>query len=216
MGINTVIVGTSSFSSLMRLYLEQDGKYHVVAYAVETEYLSADTFDDLPLVDFDLLSSQCKGISVLNTIGYSKMNQARERIHRRLVEHGIEPITYVHPSAVVNSPLGAGCIVLERCSIGFRNTVGDGCIFWSGTTVAHDCKVGDFSYWSPNAVSCGNVTIGKRCFIGAGAVLRNRIQIADECVIGAGTYMNRNVEMTGSVYHAPYPELHTKRALEIF
>ncbi|OQC16071.1 MAG: UDP-N-acetylbacillosamine N-acetyltransferase [Lentisphaerae bacterium ADurb.Bin082] len=216
MPIDTIIVGASSFSSLMRLYLEQEGKYHVVAYAVEAEYLKADAFDGLPLIDFDLLASQYQGISVLNTIGYSKMNQARERIHRHLVELGIEPVTYIHPSAVVNSPLGAGCIVLEHCSIGFRNVIGEGCIFWSRTTIAHDCKVGDFSYWSPHAVSCGNVTIGKRCFIGAGAVLRNRIQVADDCLVGAGVYLNHSVEECGKVFACHNAEERTVSSNQVF
>ena len=84
------------------------------------------------------------------------------------------------------------------------------------TVIAHDCTIDDFTYWGPGAIACGNVKVGQRCFIGAGAVLRNRIQIADECVIGAGSYMNRNVEVAGAVYRAPYPELHAKKASEIF
>lgn len=218
MSDKVVIVGASPFGSLMRKYLEQEGKWEVVAYTVESPYLKSDDFDGLPLTAFENLTKTYspEEYCLLNTLGYVQMNGVRARMLNTSVNRGYKHITYIHPTAVVNSPLGEGCIVLEHASIGFRNNIGKGCLFWMNTVIAHDCTIDDFTYWGPGAIACGNVKVGQRCFIGAGAVLRNRIQIADECVIGAGSYMNRNVEVAGAVYRAPYPELHAKKASEIF
>ena len=197
-----VILGATPFSSLMRCYLEQDDSREVVAYAVETPYLPGPEFDGRPTVAFEKLAANYRPTECLlcNTIGYVQMNSVRERIQKTAAEQGYRMLTYVHPSSVVNSPLGAGCIVLENSSIGFRNKIGDGCIVWSNVSIPHDCVVGAYSYWSPGATSCGNVEIGERCFIGANAVLRNRIKIAPECLIGAGAYLASSVAEPQSVY----------------
>lgn len=216
--IRIVIVGASPFGSLMRRYVEQDGVYQVVAFAVEKPYLKSNEFDGLPLVCFETLRDEYPPSEylLLNTLGYIQMNGVRGRLMASAEEMGYGHISYVHPTAVVNSPLGEGCIVLEHASIGFRNTIGKSCLFWMNTVIAHDCAIGDFTYWGPGATTCGNVKVGQRCFIGAGAVLRNRIKIADMCIIGAGSYINRDVDKPGSVYRAPYPELHPKQSMEIF
>ncbi len=214
----TVIIGASPFGSLMRKYLEQDGKWQVVAYSVERQYIKSDEFDGLTLVPFEQLyeTYRPEDCLLLNTLGYIQMNGVRKRLFETASMMGYRHLTYIHPTAVVNSPLGEGCIVLENASIGYRNNIGEGCLFWMNTVIAHDCSIGNFTYWGPGATTCGNVEVGQRCFIGAGAVLRNRIKIADECVIGAGCYINRSVDKPGSVYRAPYPELSKKSALETF
>lgn len=213
-----VIIGASPFSSMMRCYLEEEEKYRIIAYSVEKAYLSQAEFDGKPLVPLEKLGDlyPASQYRLLNSLGYIKCNSVRERLFHFCKQEGYSFITYVHPSAIVNSPLGEGCIVLEKSIVGYRNKVGDGCLIYSGVNISHDCNVGDFTYWAPGAIACGNVIIGKSCFIGAGAVLRNRIHIANECVVGAGVYMNRSIDEVGSVYRAPYPVLHHKKSNEIF
>ena len=212
-----VIVGATPFSTLMRRYLEQ-GAFEVLAYAVETAFLKADELDGLPLVAYERLAEHFPSgeVNLLNTVGYVQMNGVRARLHAFGQGMGYGFVTYVHPSAVVNSEIGAGSIVLENASIGFRNGVGIGTVIWQNVAIAHDCQVGDFTYWGPGAIACGNVHVGKRCFIGAGAILRNRITVADECLAGAGVYMNRSVNEPGTVFRAPYPDQLDKKSSEIF
>ncbi len=209
----TVIVGASPFSSMMRAYMEHAGR-DVVAYAVESHFRQQDTFDNRPLIDFEALPRLFPATQycILNTIGYVKMNGCRKRLFLQCKEWGYTLVSYIHPSAMIASPIGDGCIILENCIVGMRNVIGDGCLMYGGVNISHDCLVGDFSYWGPGAISCGNVVIGSRCFIGAGAILRNRIQIAESCLIGAGVFMNHSIEEPNLCYRAPHPVLHPQKA----
>ncbi len=214
---NIVIAGLTDFSSLMKLYVEQTTASRVVAFAVEKQYITSSDFAGLPVVAMEELDQSCfsGNFSVLNAIGYRQMNRLRARIHRLLKDRGCELLTYVHPSATVNSPLGEGCIVLENCSIGFRNSIGCGGLFWSGVVIAHDAAIADFTYWAPGAVCCGNVTVGERCFIGANATLRNRISLAEGTLVGAGVYMSRTVSESGKAFRTPYAQELPRPADEI-
>ena len=205
MAEKVIIAGTTPSSSLMRCYLEDDGRYEVVAYTVEKAYIGSDMFDGKKVVALEELNKlfAADEYKVLNTIGYRAMNSVRERIAKMIKFMGFKLLTYVHPTASVSSPLGEGCVVLENSSIGFRNHIGEGCMIRSGVVIPHDCKVGNFSYWAPGAVSCGNVVVGERCFIGAGAVLKNGIKVADECLIGAGVYLSEDAPEVQSVFSAP-------------
>jgi sugar O-acyltransferase (sialic acid O-acetyltransferase NeuD family) len=205
---NVVITGLTDFASLMKLYLEQTTAHQVLAFTAEKQYISNNLFDGLPVVALENLNQAFPNgdFCVLNAIGYRKMNRLRARIHRLLQDQGRALLTYVHPSATVNSPLGEGCIVLENSSIGFRNNIGCGGLFWGGVIIAHNVNIGDFTYWSPGAVCCGNVTVGDRCFIGANATLRNRINLAEGTLVGAGVYMSRSVDGLGQAFRAPYSQ----------
>ena len=213
-----IILGGNAFSSLMRCYLENEGTAQVVAYSAEAKYISTPEFDGLPLVPLEDLPKlyPASRYHLLNSIGYVQMNGVRERLFHQCKALGYSFATFIHPSAVVNSAIGEGSIVLENSIIGYRNKIGCCCILYSGVNISHDCQVGDFTYWGPGAIACGNVSIGDRCFIGAGAVLRNRIHIAEQCLVGAGVYMNRSVDEPCSVYHAPYPERLNKKSNEVF
>ena len=213
-----IILGATPFSSLMRCYLENGGTDNVVAYSVEAKYISTREFDGLPLVPLEKLPEiyPATQYHLLNTVGYVQMNGVRERLFHQCKALGYSFASFIHPSAIVNSSLGEGCIVLEKCIVGYRNRVGCGCIFYGGVNISHDCHVGDFTYWGPGAIACGNVTVGARSFIGAGAVLRNRIHIANKCLVGGGVYMNRSLEKPDTVIRAPYPEEDNRNSLEIF
>ncbi len=206
---NIIIAGQSDFSTLMKLYLEQSRKYRVVAFSVEKQYIQNSTLDNLPVLPLEELNnfSEFRDCTILNTIGYKQMNGIRQKIHWRIKEMGRTLLTYIHPTAVVNSNAGEGSIVLDGCSIGFRCSVGAGTIMWNNVVIAHDVSIGDFTYWSPGAVCCGHVSVNDRCFIGANATIRNGISVAEETLVGAGVFLSRTITEKGKIFRAPEAEL---------
>ncbi len=121
---------------------------------------------------------------------------ARVRIHRFLEDHGLEPLTAVHPSAFVadNARLGPGCQILAHAVVAVECELGRDCIVNTAASVDHEGRLGDGVHLAPGARLAGCVSVGDYAMVGAGAIVLPRTRIGEGAVIGAGAVVLRDVE----------------------
>jgi UDP-perosamine 4-acetyltransferase len=108
---------------------------------------------------------------------------------------GPEPLSVIHPAAVVWDPtaLGAGVQVLALAAVNSGARVGENAIVNTGAIVEHDCLVGAHAHLATGVRLAGGVTVEEGAFVGAGAVVRNGLTIGRGAVVGMGAVVLEDV-----------------------
>lgn len=130
---------------------------------------------------------------------------ARRGLAARLQARGLEPLTLVHPSAVVApvTRLGSGCVVMALAHVSSDVVVGDHVHIQYTATVGHDTVIEDFVTVLPGANISGAVRLGEGCTVGTGAaVLQGRV-VGAGAFVGAGAVVTRDVAAGAVVVGAP-------------
>ncbi len=129
--------------------------------------------------------SETDGVPVALGIG---SNAARQNVYEKLEKAGIEPVTLVHPSAVIADDvgIGAGTVVMPLATVNAGARLGSGVIVNTHAVVEHDCVLEDFVHISPSAALAGAVRVGRRSHVGIGASVIQCLSIGDDTVVGAG------------------------------
>lgn len=132
-------------------------------------------------------------------------NHIREKIQIAIEAKGRQPITVVHPSAIVSNSaqIASGCYIGAGAIINALAQVGKGTIVNTNAIVEHECTVEDFAHISPGAVLCGNVFIGYRTWIGANTVIKQGIRLENDVMVGAGSVVIRPVSPHAKVAGNP-------------
>lgn len=200
------ILGINQAARKLYNIIQSEGIFEVIGFCAEKKYIQESEFLGLPVVSLEELPhyitkeniSDYKG--VLNTIGYSQMNAARQRIFIQY-EDQISFVSYVSSRAMVDPgvSIGKGAIIFPTVYIGPNCKIGAGVIITVGTSLTHDVEVGQYTYMSSEVVCGGNVKIGNNCFIGLNSTIRNGITIADKTFVGAACYIAHDTEKN-SVY----------------
>ncbi len=128
-------------------------------------------------------------------IGGTLDMRARIRVFKTALESGLEPVSAVHPSAVIaaSARLGRGEAIMALVAVNPGAVVGDNVILNTGSIIEHDCRIGDHVHISPGACLAGGVVVGSCAHIGANSVVREGIRIGDGAVVGAGAVVVRDV-----------------------
>lgn len=136
-------------------------------------------------------------------------NRPRALLFERIVELGLEPLTIVHPSAVVSkwAEIGAGCQLLPGSIVNAGARLGRNVIVNSGAVVEHDCSLADHTHVATGARLASTISIGARAHIGAGAVVRQLITIGADSIVAAGAVVVKNVSEGAVVAGVPAKEL---------
>lgn len=195
--MNIIIFGTSSFSKLVRHYVDEDSQDQVVAYTVNRQYITEKEFDRLPVVPFEELESvigECQ-IHILNTCGYKKMNGLREKIFSECKSRNFKICEFIHSSSKIETQdLGHGNIILPGVRIAPFVHIGDGNIFFHDVIINHDSVIGNFNYFSPAFICGGQCTIGNNNFFGLKSILRDSIHIGNHNLVGAAAYLSQSID----------------------
>jgi acetyltransferase EpsM len=122
-------------------------------------------------------------------------NRARHREFARIVELGLEPVTLVHPSAVLSrgATIGRGTVVMAHATVNVAADIGEDVILNTACSVDHHCVIGAHAHVAPGAILAGGVRIGEQTLVGTGAVVIPGISIGAHCVVGAGAVVTADV-----------------------
>jgi sugar O-acyltransferase (sialic acid O-acetyltransferase NeuD family) len=198
-----VIFGAGDIARLAHFYFSTDSDHEVVAFAVDSEYRSAETFLDLPLASIEDAVKRYPPDrhAMFVAMSYQKMNRVRAAKYARAKELGYELVSYVSSrcSFLTRHPIGDNCFILEDNTVQPFVRIGSDVTMWSGNHIGHDATIGDHCFISSHVVVAGHVEIGEGCFIGVNATLRDSIKIGAFTLIGAGAVIMKNTE-PGSVY----------------
>ncbi len=119
----------------------------------------------------------------------------RLTIQKLLQDHGIRPLTVVHPRAFVASDaeIGEGAQILAMSAVCARAALGKGVIVNTGATVDHGCILAEGVHVGPGAHLAGEVHVHACAFIGTGAIILPQLTIGRGAIIGAGAVVTRDV-----------------------
>ena len=215
---NIVIFGTGDIARLAHFYFTTDTTHTVVAFTVDHRYRTSDTFQELPVVDFETLRDTYPPgeYAMFVALSYAKMNQVRAEKYHSAKQLGYELVSYVssHCTNLAQTPVGDNCFILEDNTIQPFVTIGSNVTLWSGNHIGHDSVIGDHCFIASQVVVSGHVDVGDHCFIGVNATLRNSIRIAPFTLIGAGAVIMKDTREHG-VYLPQRAELFSKSSLEV-
>ncbi|VFR48066.1 Acyltransferase [plant metagenome] len=204
-----IIFGAGDIAELAHYYFSTDSEREVVAFTVDREYLSADTWQGLPVVAFDEVADRFPPDShdMFVALSYTKLNRLRREKVDAARALGYRLATYVSSRCTYLAPQqpGENSFILEDNTIQPFVSIGENVTLWSGNHIGHHSVIGNDVFIASHVVVSGGVGIGDGCFIGVNATLRDHIAIGPRCVIGAGVVMLADAEAEG-VYAADAAE----------
>lgn len=203
MATKIVIYGTGPFAELMHYHFTHDSDDEVVAFCLDTAYLSQSHFCSLPVVAFEAVTEHypVDQYSMFVAIGYSKMRN-RALLFDKAKAKGYVLVNFISRNAITreNLIIGENNVIHSSTDVDCFVRIGNNNVFWTGSVLGHHLVVGNHNYFSGNCGLGGNCVIGDACFMGNAAVMVNNIRIADETYLVAGTVILRDTE-AASRYH---------------
>lgn len=192
-----VIVGGTAFAAIACEYFQADSEFDVVGFSVERNYLTSDSFQNLPVVPFEDLEHHFEPSrhSVFVAATYTQLNRLRARLLTESLQKGYQPASYISSDAFVwrNVKLGQHCFIFEGNVVQPFVTIGSNVVLWSGNHIGHHSTIGDHVFIASHAVISGYCEVGAYSFIGVNATIANNLQIGKDCVIGAGGQVSKDV-----------------------
>ena len=116
-------------------------------------------------------------------------NHKRLELTLELQRAGFNPVTLIHPEAVVarSAHIETGTVIFAQAVVQPDARVGTAVIINTAATVDHDCIIGNGAHLSPGAHLGGEVNVGNCSWLGMGAVVINRVTIGQGVTVGAGS-----------------------------
>ena len=197
---NLVIFGDTAFAERLLSYIQQEGVDKVIAFTQEEAYLSRSEIQGLKVLPFEHLNELMAGqeFEILLGIGYTKMNDLREKLYSLCKSYGYKVATFISKNAMCYSDrIGEGTIVLPGSLIGPGCTIGVSNFFAASCAVSHDSEIGDFNFFSTNVVMGGHANVKSHCFIGLHSTVKNDIEIADYTFVGSAANVCKSTNWGG-------------------
>lgn len=192
--MNYLILGNGVYAEMMCRYLRNTKNHIVEAYVVDGSVIKEPVLDGVRVIPSDTVLERYDPEHTLLVmgIGYSQMNQIREREYKKFKGMGYTFDNYIHPTAIIekNVVIGEGNNIFEGVIIQEGVEIGNANLIYGGALIAHENKIGNFNSFSVKACVAGCTVVGNNCFIGANATLRDHINISDYTLVGAGAYVD--------------------------
>ncbi len=193
-----VIIGDGEFAQIAYEYFTHDSDYDVVGFAVEKEYLSRDSLNDLPVIAVEEIEGKFPKDSylVFVAITYTQLNRVRTRLYNNLKEKGYRFANYISSKAFVwqNVEMGENCFIFENNVIQPFCKIGNNVVLWSGNHIGHQTEIGDNCFLSSHIVVSGYCKIGKSCFVGVNSTFADYIEIGDDCFVAMASVISKKFE----------------------
>ena len=198
-----VIFGAAQIAEVADFYFTHDSDYDVVAFTVDREYLTSDTYLGRPLVPFDEIATRYPPghYGMFIAMSYAKLNTLRREKFEAARALGYELVSYVSSKATTFADFnhGANCFILEDNTIQPFVRIGDNVTLWSGNHIGHHATIGDHCFFASHVVISGGVEVGESCMLGVNVTVRDHVKIGARCLLGAGTLLLADAE-EGGVY----------------
>lgn len=161
---------------------------------VDDAYPQVTSVDGYPVVG-DFSSARSMGSDHGDVIVAIGDNRRRSDLTVQLLQSGFNPVTLIHPTAVVagSAHMEEGTVIFAQAVVQAAARIGRAVIVNTAATVDHDCVVGDGVHLSPGVHLGGEVEIGDYSWLGVGAVVINRTAVGSGVTVGAGSCVIRNL-----------------------
>lgn len=193
-----VLFGESQLASLAHFYLKHDSPHEVVAFTVDADYRKSDTYEGLPLVDFETITEQYPpaGHAMFLPVSFKRMSHLRRSKLEAAKEKGYDIISYVSSKATTwpDLDVGENCFIFEDNTIQPFVRIGDNCVLWSGNHIGHHTTIGNHVFVTSQVVISGACTIHDHAFFGVNATVRDETIIGEATLVGMGALITRDTE----------------------
>jgi len=189
-----VIFGNTVVAKLVHYYFTRDSEYEVVAFTVDSEYRSGDSFCGLPLVSFESVLDMypCDETHMFIAVGPGHMNMVREVKLTEAKSKGYELASYISPNSVVHSDLGENSLVADGVVINPFSAIGRNNFFWEQCLICNDATIDDNCYFSPKSVISSYSHIENNSVVGTNSIIKARLKIAFKTLVGANCYISKD------------------------
>jgi len=128
-------------------------------------------------------------------VGMVGNHRTRARLFAAARAKGLEPVSVVHPAAIVSKAarIGAGPTICAGAIVNPGARLGDNVIVNTGAIVEHDCVIGDHAHVATGARLAGNVTVMAGAHIGVGASIRQGLTIGAGAFVAGGAMVIADV-----------------------
>lgn len=193
-----IIFGCGRGAAVASRYLSTDSEHEIAGFTVEAAYLTANTFQGVPLVDFARLEQYFppEKFQLFVPLGFQAMNALRAEKYIEGKRRGYTFISYVSSKVATHDCLqvGENCFILENNSINFDVKIGNNVVAWSGNQIGDESVIGDHVWLSSQVVICGGVSVGDYSFLGANCTVTGGLRIAPRTYIGAATLVSKDTK----------------------
>jgi len=196
--VKVVIFGTGRGADIATKYIKNDSKHKVVAYTADKKFIKNKKFNNLPLIDFNIVQNffSPRSHKLFIPLGFEKMNEIRAKKYYEGKKKGYSFINYIHSKNIFNEKINIGenCFILENNSINFDVKIGNNVTIWSGCQLGDESIIGDHVWISSHACLSGKVKIGDYSFLGVNSTVSNNIKVASKSYIGAATFLSKDTK----------------------
>lgn len=197
-----VIYGVGRFAEYASFVFENDDKYEVVGFCMETSYL--EKFPDMKnkgIFSFETIEDRFlpQEHDLFIAVGN---NLIRERIYITAKDKGYKLATYISSEAKYwnNLKIGDNCFVGEGSVLQPFTEIGNNSILFSART-GHHSNIGHHVLLSACLLG-GNVKIGDYSFLGLHSTVKENTMIGNKNIIGMGVVIAKDTE-PNEIYSAP-------------
>lgn len=193
-----IVFGESQLASLAHFYFKHDSIHEVVAFTVDKAYRSGDSFEGLPLVDFETVTERFppEEYAMFLPISFKKMNYLRREKYEAAKDMGYTCANYVSSKATTwpGLDIGDNCFIFEDNTIQPFTKIGNNCILWSGNHIGHHTVIGDHVFVTSHVVISGACKIGDHSFFGVNATVRDETMIGEGTLVAMGANIIKDTE----------------------
>lgn len=199
---NLIIFGDTPFAERLYKYITIEGKDKVIAFTQEKNFITQSELQGIPVLRFeDLKTLVDVEFEIILGIGYTKMNQLKEKLYSLCIVNDYIVATYISTNAFVyTDEIGAGSFVAPGTNVGPGCKLGIGNYLASAVVLSHDNNIGNFNFFSSNAVFGGFAKVGNNCFFGLHCTVKDNIVIADNNLIGSSANLLKSIHQNNGVY----------------
>lgn len=204
--MDVVIIGAGGHGRVVRDILRAAGRDRVVGFLDADPGLIGQTIADVPVLGpGNLLGRLRSERGVRGAIVAIGDNRVRRRYLDEIVAAGLEPISALHPSAILspNVKVGRNVVICAGAIVATDSTIGDSVIVNTGAQVDHECAISAGVHLAPASALAGRVNVGGDAFVGLGARVIQCLTIGEGAVVGAGAVVIRDVPAGARVVGVP-------------
>ncbi len=185
----------------MKVVLEilfQDQRVEVVGLLDRRADRTGQTVLNVPVIGGDERLEELRAGGVTGFflgVGHVGTAAPRRALYRRGLAAGLEPVSAIHPSAVISTSavLGRCSTVMALAAVNAGAELAECVIVNTGAVIEHDCRIAAHAHVATGARLAGGVELGEGALIGAGAVVRQGIRIGPDALVGAGAVVVKDV-----------------------
>lgn len=215
-----VIIGAGELAMIAYEYFTYDSSYEVVGFAVERDYLEAETLYDQPIVALEEIQDHYSpaDYEVFVAIPASQLNRLRTRLYQAVKALGYTCATYISSHAFVwrNVKIGENCFIFEDNTIQPFVEIGNNVILWSGNHIGHRTVIEDNCFLSSHVVVSGYCRIGNSCFLGVNSTFNDHVSVAYDCIVASGSLVSKSLKEPEKIYYgSPAKEMPKKSSFSV-